>query len=304
VTDRRTGLLFLLAHGWLHPLAAADWAPLAAVPDLAVALPDPTPRQIAELAEEQKRLLQSSVPPRESPFLGAADEASGTPDPRGLIQLYREASYAPPDRLAEVPPDHIGLELLALAHCQAAHRTAGCQLVSEHLALWVPAMAWALRRLTPAPFYSALAEITLDTVLARLEACGPVASPWPQGPAPVRTSPTVGCAVGALLDPSQSGCYVSRAELQRLAQWLCLRQEAGSRAQALEALLDGAAASGLSRKLLVALEDLLDDARLDYDGLAHAYPAWQPYRQAWARRLDRGAELVAELGRLVRGAAG
>jgi hypothetical protein len=299
VTGRSAPVLRVLSVAWLRPLGAEDWPTVATVPDLAMALPVAEPRAVADLAAEHRRLTVRDVPPIEGGFWGTP-EAADEDDRRGLAPLYAEGGWAlDPGALGGAPGDHLAVELLALDAFEARGAVqAARHLVVEHLAVWVPALAWALRRIAPPPFYAALAEMTLDNVLARLERAGggrPAIEPAP--PPADRSADPVAAAVGALLTPSRCGCWISLAELQRIAQWLAVPVSLTSRRETLLGLLDASVGAGQSRRLLTALDDLVDDARLDFDGLAEAYPAWEPYRRWWASRLDGGSQAVRALAR-------
>jgi TorA maturation chaperone TorD len=174
--------LRILSHFWLEEIKPDDVATIAVLPELADTLLSAGTSVLTDLAVEHQRLFGFNLPPYESIFV----------DPSAMLQapatarvqtLYREAGWTPPPDVRVGAPDHVGLELLALAEIQAkalvpAHQneakameaSAGLahQLHTAHLALWVPAFILTLRRLNPHPFYAALADLTLDLLLTTL----------------------------------------------------------------------------------------------------------------------------------------
>ena len=290
-------VLELLALAWLRELTPADWTRLEALPELALALPDPDPPLVTELAAEHLRLLVLNVPPYETCFTDLA----GRPPSQvsaAVADLFAHAGWVPPEGSGAVAADHVGLQLLALAHLARAGPARLAHLLTERLAQWMPLLAWSLRRIAPLPFYSALAEITLDAVLSRL------GGPWGLGahaagessvPPAGSSDPDPSLLLSLLLSPVTAGCYLSRAELARVAQSLCLPVTPGSRRDMLAGLARDAAARDCSKLLWDALENLLDDAMLDFTGLEREYPHWAPCRRIWSARLTHGLRLVQAL---------
>jgi hypothetical protein len=83
--------------------------------------------------------------------------------------LYQQAGWQPPAGTRTGAPDHIGLEMLALADMlDRNNQSAAVRLYVNHLALWVPSFIFTLKRLRPHPFYQTLADLTLDLILATL----------------------------------------------------------------------------------------------------------------------------------------
>lgn len=280
---------------WLRPLTSEDWPLVSAVPELGAALPPSNQRQVQELAGEWRRLFVRNVPPVEEVFLGVGDGPAGRAAAWWDRASVPEAKAHAPDGVAPSSrwDGHIAHQLLALAVLETAGVPDGHDRgLARRLAAWVPPLAWSLHRIAPRPFYAVLVELTLDEILSRLD----------EGPQSAAAVLRLGqAAAGAvdprrdLLDASRSGCHISGAELERIAQWLGITGLSGGRLEWLDGLLDASAAGGHTRRLIVGLEDLIDDARLDYDGLTAAYPAWEPYRRIWSQRLDHGATCVSLL---------
>ncbi|GIK43920.1 MAG: dehydrogenase [Chloroflexota bacterium] len=180
--DPLIAALRLLSHFWLEEVRSDDLATIAALPELAETLPHVDSAAVTDLAVEYQRLFGFNLPPYESIFVDPAAMLLAPATAR-VQALYRQAGWAPPAHARVGAPDHVGLELLALAEIQAKAKAeakeelAGLahRLHTMHLALWVPAFVLTLRRLTPHPFYAVLGELTLDLLLGTLPADSPFA---------------------------------------------------------------------------------------------------------------------------------
>jgi len=152
------------------------------------------------LAVEYQRLFGFNLPPYESVFIDPS--AMLMAPATGRVQsLYQQGGWNPPPEARTGAPDHLGLELLALAwgleisqtHPSALsaknsskEQTMVRRLHTEHLALWAPPFVLALGRLAPHPFYATLGDLTLDLILSTLpEQSAPANSdPFPDLPEP------------------------------------------------------------------------------------------------------------------------
>lgn len=173
--DPLIAALRLLSHFWLEEVRSDDLATIAALPELVETLPLTDAAAVTDLAVEHQRLFGFNLPPYESIFVDPAAMLLAPATAR-VQALYRQAGWAPPAHARVGAPDHVGLELLALAEIQAKAKAeakaelAGLahRLHTMHLALWVPAFVLTLRWLTPHPFYAVLGELTLDLLLTTL----------------------------------------------------------------------------------------------------------------------------------------
>lgn len=160
--------LRLLGHFWLEEIKPADVETIAALPELAEALPDTSPATLDELAVEYQRLFGFNLPPYESVFVDPSAMLMA-PATELVQSLYRRGGWQPPGGTRSGAPDHLGLELLAWADwLEAAQTDLAQQLHTRHLALWGPLFIVTLRRLKPAPFYALLSDLTLDLLLTTL----------------------------------------------------------------------------------------------------------------------------------------
>lgn len=174
--------LHILSHFWLKEIESDDAEIIAALPELAQTLPSFEPAILTELAVEYQRLFGFNLPPYESVFVDPSTMLMA-PATRRVQVLYQQGGWHPPREARTGAPDHLGLELLALASAleisqidpsvlsannRSKEEILAHRLHTRHLALWVPPFVLALGRLTPHPFYAALGDLTLDLILSTL----------------------------------------------------------------------------------------------------------------------------------------
>ncbi|HBY93970.1 MAG TPA: hypothetical protein DEP84_08405, partial [Chloroflexi bacterium] len=141
----------ILGHFWLEEVRPDDIATIAALPELGDALPETGAAALDDLAVEYQRLFGFNLPPYESVFIDPSAMLFAPVTAR-VQALYRRGNWSPPADVRVGAPDHLGLELLALADGLADGRHEFARrLHAEHLALWVPPLIQALRRLAPQP---------------------------------------------------------------------------------------------------------------------------------------------------------
>jgi hypothetical protein len=219
----------------------------------------------------------------------------------------------------------LGLELLALADWEVAERPDLSRVLHQaHLALWMPIFQNSLARLTPAPFYSVLGELTLDLLLSTLPA-EPAPDPhhlFPDLPPPPvyrgtddslfepasepEAAPTTEgdpfrrqvrrLLKKRLLIPREAGLYLSREDIARLGQKLDLSVGLGDRFKMLETLFHGAAQYEQLPALLTALQALCTATSQHYHALSVDYPAWQAYALAWTAPLEQTQAALVDFG--------
>ncbi|MBE7554869.1 MAG: molecular chaperone TorD family protein [Anaerolineales bacterium] len=324
MSDPLIAALRLLSHFWLEEVRPDDLATITALPELAETLPHVDAAAVTDLAVEYQRLFGFNLPPYESIFVDPAAMLLAPATAR-VQALYRQAGWTPPAHARVGAPDHVGLELLALAEMQAeakeelagfAHR-----LHTMHLVLWVPALVLTLRRLAPHPFYAILGELTLDLLLTTLPSDSPIDHPDPfpvLPPPPVykdRLNPDVPVfeensdfsppasielemglglreLVKRLLTPREAGLFVTQADITRISRTLDLPTVRGERSSMLETLFRQAGEYELVPGLLDQLRQLLAESEAAYQNWAEEYPAWTAYSQAWCRRVVATRDLL------------
>lgn len=314
MTDSLSKTFHLLGYFWLEEVRPADLAGLAALPELAAALPQADAGSLTELAVEYQRLFGFNLPPYESVFIDPSAMLLAPATSR-VQQLYQQASWMPPAGVRSGAPDHLGLELLALATWleQGQTNLAG-RLQLHHLAWWAPALVLTLRRLQPHPFYAALGELTLDRLLATLPA-EPIAAnidPFSDPPLfalhqdPVIPSPNgldqndptalgLDDIIEHLLTAGRAGFFLTREDIGRISHSLDLPPVMGERRRMLEALFRLAGQYELVPALLEQLTQILAGVDATYETWSTKYSGWSSYAQPWRQHLAASQAILAEM---------
>jgi len=302
-----------LGRFWLEEVRAEDLATIAAEPALAATLPATDSAVLTELAVEYQHLFGFNLPPYESVFIdpSAMLMASATAQ---VQSLYDRSGWTPPSELRIGAPDHLGVELLALAAWLAAGQTESARiLLTRCLALWAPVFVLALRRLDPHPFYAALGELTLDHLLAGLPAdpLPPDIDPLPDlppppayrdrgMPAPVPETEDIDVGLSDIIDhlltPRRAGLFLTRADIGRISRALDLPPIMSERRRMLDTLFRQAGQYELVSDLLQHLATVFAAATTTYQTWAGQYPAWDPYARAWQQQVVTSQALLNELG--------
>lgn len=318
MTQSFSHALRLLGRFWLEELGPTDLQLLRGLPELAETLPQLEPPALTNLAVEYQRLFGFNLPPYESVFLDPSAMLMAPATAR-LQQLYHQGDWLPPAKTRAGAPDHLGLELLALADwlAQARHDLSR-RLQTEHLALWAPVFVTTLLRLDPHPFYARLAGLTLDMLLTLLPVEPAPAGvdpfpdlrppppkfrgseePWPQPQAALVEPDSLPLAVETgefwagwrpllkrLLRSRDAGLYLTRTDIAHLGHALALPGALGERYQMLETLFRSAYQYDQLPALAQQLDRLFTQAETTYTALVDEYPAWAVYAAAWRARLN------------------
>jgi len=314
LTSFKTALR-ILGHFWLEEVKAEGAEVISALPELAQTLPGLDMSILDELAVEYQRLFGFNVPPYESIFVDPSVMLMA-PATERVQALYRQGRWNPPPNMRAGAPDHVGLELIALADwTETGLLDQARQLHTRHLALWLPPLAFTLRRLRPHPFYLVLADLTLNLVLSTLpdmpvsEAHELLAPPpfehdekvtVPQQSSSFRSAPgldfsifsqdesqTIGLRdlVRQLLTPRMVGIFLTREDIARVSQALDLPGVMGDRSRMLDSLFRLAGQYDLLPALFERLDRLVEETDSAYQTLADEYETWRPHAQAWCERL-------------------
>lgn len=307
--------LRLLAHYWLNEVQLADLVNLEKLPALGTTLPstpDAAAGALDDLAIEYQRLFGFNLPPYESLYVDPAVMLD-SPATARVRQLYLTAGWQSPGEARTAAPDHLGLELLALADLLENASPFAAQLWQTHLALWIPVYTLDLARQQPHPFYAVLGELTREIVLAELVSENlPPKDPFPDLPPP----PTYRASLGEpiqedmgeaaelprqtepesenlrkvlqrLLTPCRAGLYLTRQDIHNWSRQVNLPAGIGERSHTLSMLFKLAGQYDALSELLAEFKDLLQSTDEAYAALAQAYPAWEVYAQAWRQRLGQ-----------------
>lgn len=300
----------LLGQCWLEEVRLEDLETLQALPELAETLPADDEDVITELAVEYQTLFGFNLPPYESVFVDPAAMLMAPATAR-VQALYRQAGWQPPTDVRAGAPDYLGLELLALAEWLGQEDELARRLHTRHLALWLPPLVEALQRLGAHPFYTTLADLTLNLILATLPE-----QPLPDGhdPFPTLPPPPVYTAHGmdepesgeteparlhdlvrSLLTPRDTGLYVTRQDVAAIGRVLELPGVVGERRRMLTTLFRLAGQYDALADLHRELVRLFQRAGTTYAEWAAAYPAWSRYAHAWQQRLTTAQDRIADL---------
>ncbi|MCB0212957.1 MAG: molecular chaperone TorD family protein [Anaerolineae bacterium] len=306
----------ILGRFWLKEASAEDIELLHALPELAQTLPGLEKQHVTDLAVEYQRLFGFNLPPYESIFIDPSVMLMSPATDR-VAQLYWQGGWHIPAGIRTGAPDHLGLELLALADwLDRGSMASAHQLHTRHLALWVAPFVLQLQRLKPHPFYAALADFTLDLLLTTLPET-PLPNPdtlFPNLPPPPvyrGTDETMLVDDAAdmkkrdggspfrhlikqLLRPCEAGLFLTRTDLARIGRALELPATVGDRYSMLETLFRQAMQYELLPELLNHLGRQLTEADQAYHQLAVDYPGWQPYAHAWGNRLAATQNMLVQ----------
>lgn len=315
-----THALQLMGNYWLEEIQPEDLLVLKQLPGLAEALSDDQADALTDLAVEYQRLFGFNLPPYESVFIDPSAMLNAPATAR-VERLYQQAGWAPPAGVRYAAPDHIGLELLALADMPQTDMLAAPPLLINHLALWAPIFLLTLERLDPHPFYARLAELTQALILETLpdNPLPPGIDPFPSlPPAPVyrgtyqpapgqpelevealKGQPIQGDSLRQVLDhlliPRQAGLYLTRQDLAAAALALELPGVVGDRGHTLKTVLQLAAQYELLSELFEQLVNLCQREISAYGDLERDNPAWAAYAKAWQQRLENTIQFLRQL---------
>lgn len=305
----------LLAHFWLSEPTAADLSTLTTLPPFAELFSAQAALNVTDLAVEYQRLFGFELPPYESLFLDPSAMLMA-PAAQRIQTMYQQGRWTPPARYRVGGPDHVGLELLALADwLQSGQTDLARHLHVRHMALWIPVFMVTVRRLRPHPFYATLADLTLGLVLMNLPHHPAVKSDdlFPDLPPPTvyhGTDELVTAGdddsevvslrqlIKRLLPPRDVGFYLTKHDIALIGQRLNLPDMSGERFRMLDTLFHLAGQYDLVPRLFEELTQFGHDIRQSYHDLTTMYPAWQPYNIAWQARLSATQTALTEWHRL------
>jgi TorA maturation chaperone TorD len=248
----------LFADLFRQGLSPRSLPQVMAIPELASPLTRAGDFDPDRAAADHYALFGFNVFPYESVFLDREVSLGGSVG--GRVRLYyHQVGYAPP--WTGVAPDHIALELGALAHLCGAEADAWAddltaiaarmqalqrRFLDEHLLRWALALVQAIRG-EGFPFFTALGELTVELLVTHRRDLGESldhsAKDFSLPAPPIRLDdPRTGLKEVAsyLLTPAGSGLYLSRKEIGRLARAQSLPCGFGDRQPMLTDLLRAA----------------------------------------------------------------
>lgn len=294
----RQALASLIGRLLLAPPAAELWAEAAALPELAAVMGDGP----EELAVAYEYLFGRNVYPYESLY---RDEELmlNTAAADRVAAFYTACGYEPDPNVGA--PDHLGLELTALARLIAteaaaqAHgdaalrgwaRRQAAALVRQHLAGWAPIWARAVQRIPAHPFYQTLASLVVELIGSELErlAGEPVAMQEyiPLQPATPHDEETdLNALIRYLITPVKAGFFLSRADCSALARQLGFAIPISDRFNMARTLFETAGQFEQVKALITALQDIMSNEEQELRRLIDAQAVWEPALRPWLARL-------------------
>lgn len=299
----------LLGQLFLEGVTERLWPYVQALPDLAAALPPPFSPDNA--AATHHHLFAFNLFPYESIFLDSSGLLGGDVT-QAAARAYEQVGFQVD--AAAASPDHLGHELLYLAHLTAAEalawqnhplqRVAPWQerqyhFLENHLLRWLIPFTVALERAAE-PFYHSLGQLTLALVadhyaeLSSLHDMPLLAFVLPDETVALDEAQTgLRQIVHYLITPRASGLYLTRQGIEQLGRQLDLPRGFGTREEMMRSLWDAAAQYDQIMPLLYALKKQINEWQSAYDAVI--FPALTPFIQPWQKCLHRTHLLLTDL---------
>ena len=276
-----------------------------------------------DLAVAWLDLVSRHVPPHESVFVDPTAMLDAPSTARFRATLAR-CGWSPPPGLRVPAPDHLGVQLLALAALGDV-----TPILTDHLLVWLPPFADAVAHADIHPLYAAAARHTLDTVLSLADDLPPSTLPrstaavlptLPPRPIFRGNDSGLGIAAGfdvetgdedatdgagrasegdpdpaadvrlrdildAILIPRDAGLYLARTEIPASAAALGLPIGMGDRRMMLRGVFEAAGRHDAVVPLLDTLDERWAAAQARHAGWAVEHASWAMYAAAWGGRL-------------------
>jgi TorA maturation chaperone TorD len=313
----------LLADVTARGISDTSLPPLRAVAELAPLLPDQMDAAAADAAAaDHYAVFGLNLFAFESVFVDPECRLSGHVTHR-VAESCATLGFQPP---AGMEADALATELSCIAFLCGAEadawedRQTGAaeqarrlqrDFLRNHLLVWLPPLCEALAR-QERPVYAALgpllATLCLDhygelTPLPAL-ASAPVepTAPSAEGTPSFASLDDAGIRTIArrLLAPAQSGLFLARSDVTRLARYADLPASFGERAQMLTDLFHAAGHFERLLALLNALDQMAAQAESHHAALEEEYPLVAPFILPWQQRLDATRALLAAMRTVAR----
>jgi TorA maturation chaperone TorD len=271
----------LLSQLFTHGLTEDEFEIVRQIDALAEHLPelfDPD-----EAAADHQHLFGFNVFPYESVFLDPSGQLGGDIS-TSVIRVFRQIGFDVGSDSGNT--DHIGHELALLAFLDKAETKAHednlpseVEVMQEHqrsffdrhILRWMPPLVLAVGDQSH-PFYSALAAVTLETLVAHRKILGGTPRgnfSLPKPPVLLEDEKTgLKEIVAYLLTPAFSGIYLGRDDIGGLARDHSIPRGFGERRQMLTSLLRSAANYGDMGQVLSSLQVLVTTWEIAYQEMA------------------------------------
>jgi TorA maturation chaperone TorD len=297
---RRTYHLF--GRLFLQGVTAETQPLLQAVPQFAEAIEFFDQDQAAA---EHYQLTAVSVFPYESIFRDPSGLLGG-PVSDQIVDIYGQNGY---EVLSDT--DHIGHELLFMAHLCAAEAAALVEggendaalwqsrqqtFLSTHLLAWLAPLVVAIEQ-SGSDFYGRLANLTIDLAADHLGTVPSAPSSIALPSAPEITAEDSGLKdiARGLTTPPYSGLFLSRDAISALARRHEIPRGFGDRAQMLTNLLRTAGQYDLASDVFLDLAAVCVEWREQYEEQQARYPEIAPWIRPWHEHVSQTAESLQGL---------
>ncbi len=262
-----------------------------------------------ELAGGYTALFVLNVYPYGSVFTDPAAELNGN-DSLIWARRFEETAFRPDELVSVGAPDHLGLCLKYLHHCET-RGVFDAPALSRTLS-WGPVCTLAAERDPLADeFYRQLARATREALLERCAGSAAESTESTESAAPEEGNGDLegtgdngelrlSDVLSFLLAPARCGFFLSRSALARLGRRVALPVPFGGRFETARGLFESAGESGRVEELLDQIAGQIDLWEQSYARTAAAFPAWTSRAEPWRTRLTRCRKALATLRAAVR----
>jgi TorA maturation chaperone TorD len=310
----------LLGQLYLEGVTAVTLPTIQIIPSLAQTVK--APFSADESAAGHQTLLGFNVFPYESIFLDGSGLLGGAVT-ETVQHSYREAGFEVD--AGSSSPDHIGHELALLAHLCGAEadawqdnlafkaeqmRQLQWDFLQEHLLRWLVPFVLAVKG-QKRPFYTALAELTLEFILDHVSGIGIPDTQlkdnfgnWNSRNMQLsdllaNEKTSLKNIAEFLTTPLHSGIYLGRDDITRLARQQDLPRGFGDRAQMLANLMRSAVQYDGLPALLAELANIAERWGDEYGRFAATMPAITPFITPWHDRINNTRQALAQIQRQI-----
>lgn len=251
---------------------------------------------IDERAAQFESLFGFNVFPVASVFL-EADGMLGGVASRNVAEQMGRAGF-PYEELTD-PVDHLSTELAflaILADSSGPEAEIARDFIDQHLLAWLPAFVEAVRRESN-PFYTKMAESTLDVIYDHRSILGVASAPDPSalftGSFRLDDETTGFHEIAEYLTtPAQCGFFLSRSVIAGMARAYRLPHGFGGRKQMMVTSLRSAVAYDLLEGLTQRLKTIIATDKSKWKAHAAQGPEAAFWAESWMKRLDATADML------------
>lgn len=306
----------LLGKLYLDGVTAVTLPTIQIIPSLSKAIN--VPLNANEAAATHQTLFGFNVFPYESIFLDSSHLLGGAITDTVLFS-YQEAGFTVNDNSTN--PDHIGNELALLSHLCGAEADAwkdNLPLVAErmqnlqrrflqnHLLRWLIPFVTAVKQ-QQRPFYTALANLTLDFIDDHFQEIGLIEETPFRLPSPPSLLNNANTGIKEIADyltaPPNSGFFLSWEDVTQLARTQNIPRGFGDRTQILTNLLRGAAQFDTLPALLNEMQTMITSWQDAYAAAGNTMPELSPFIAIWQERVGQTGQMLSQIGQQMKTSA-